>query len=109
MAFYAYIARCRDGTLYAGWTDGLEKRLSAHNAGKGGRYTRSRRPVTLVYAEEFSTKNEAMSRERAIKRMTRAEKLLLTDKTAPDTEPRPWGSAPDPAQGPRPLARENTV
>ena len=45
---YTYIVKCRDGSLYTGWTNDLEKRMKAHNAGKGAKYTKSRRPVTLV-------------------------------------------------------------
>ena len=74
---YTYILRCGDGTLYTGWTNDLERRLAAHNAGKGSKYTRSRLPVELVYHESFDTKEEAMRREWAIKQMTRAEKLAL--------------------------------
>ncbi|MDD7289848.1 MAG: GIY-YIG nuclease family protein [Clostridiales bacterium] len=74
---YTYILRCADGTLYTGWTNDLEKRLAAHNAGTAAKYTRPRRPVTLVYQEAFPTKEEAMRRERQIKRLTRAEKLAL--------------------------------
>ena len=74
---YTYILRCADGTLYTGWTYDLEKRLAAHNAGTAAKYTRPRRPVTLVYQEAFPTKEEAMRRERQIKRLTRAEKLAL--------------------------------
>ena len=78
---YAYILECGDGTLYTGWTNDLEKRLKTHNEGKGGKYTRSRLPVKLVYFEEFETPNEAMSRECHIKRLTRKEKLLLIGST----------------------------
>ncbi|BFL44763.1 GIY-YIG nuclease family protein [Lactonifactor longoviformis] len=74
---YTYILRCEDGTLYTGWTNNLEKRVADHNAGKGAKYTRTRRPVELVYVEEFSTKEEAMSREYAIKRLKRTDKLKL--------------------------------
>lgn len=74
---YTYILRCADGTLYTGWTNDLERRLAAHNAGKGSKYTCSRRPVALVYREERETKEQAMSRERQIKRLTRSEKLAL--------------------------------
>ncbi len=74
---YTYILRCADGTLYTGWTNDLERRLAAHNAGKGSKYTSSRRPVELVYREEWGTKEQAMSRERQIKRLTRSEKLAL--------------------------------
>ena len=74
---YAYILRCADGTLYTGWTNDLARRLKTHNEGKGGKYTRSRLPVELVYAEEFATKEEAMRREWRLKRLPRAEKLRL--------------------------------
>jgi putative endonuclease len=76
---YTYILRCADGTYYTGWTNHLEERVKTHNAGKGARYTRPRRPVTLVYYETFSTKEEAMSREFAIKRLKRQEKQKLVD------------------------------
>ncbi|MDR1375872.1 MAG: GIY-YIG nuclease family protein [Synergistaceae bacterium] len=79
---YAYIVRCGDGTLYTGWTNDLEKRLKAHNEGTGSRYTRARRPVELVYCEGFASKREAMSRERAIKKMTRTAKQRLTENAA---------------------------
>ena len=75
-----YMLRCRDGSLYTGWTNDLEKRLKAHNAGKGGKYTRSRLPVELAYFEEFDSKNEAMSREYRFKRLSREEKLKLIEK-----------------------------
>ena len=74
---YTYMVRCGDGSLYTGWTNDLEKRVTAHNLGKGAKYTKSRLPVELVYHERFATKEEAMSREYAIKRLTRAEKLRL--------------------------------
>ena len=72
---YTYIVECGDGSLYTGWTNNLEKRIQAHNAGKGAKYTKSRLPVKLVYSETFATKEEAMSREYAIKHMKRKEKL----------------------------------
>lgn len=74
---YTYILKCADGSLYCGWTNNLEKRLSAHNAGTASKYTRTRRPVELAYFEQFETKQEAMSREYHIKRLTREEKLKL--------------------------------
>ena len=76
MAF-TYILRCADGTLYTGWTTDLCRRLAAHNAGTGAKYTRSRRPVTLYHWEEFPTREAAMRREAAIKQMTRSQKLAL--------------------------------
>lgn len=74
---YTYIVRCADGSLYTGWTNDLEKRMKAHNTGKGAKYTSPRRPVQLVYFEEFATKTEAMRREAAIKRLPRTKKELL--------------------------------
>ena len=74
---FAYLLRCADGTLYAGWTNDLQRRVKAHNAGTGAKYTRSRRPVELVWWEEFDTKEEAMRREWQVKRMSRGEKLAL--------------------------------
>lgn len=53
---YTYIVRCADGTLYTGWTNDLKKRIKAHNAGKGAKYTKTRRPVELVYFEHFAAK-----------------------------------------------------
>ena len=74
---YTYILQCKDGTFYTGWTNNLERRLKAHNDGKGAKYTKARRPVILVYYETFETKEEAMKREYAIKQMTRKEKETL--------------------------------
>lgn len=71
---YTYVLQCKDGTLYTGWTNNLEKRLQDHNEGKGAKYTKSRRPVMLAYHEVFETKEEAMRREYAIKHMSRKEK-----------------------------------
>lgn len=74
---YTYIVRCRDSTFYTGWTTNIEKRIEVHNSGKGAKYTKSRRPVELVYFEEFNTKEEAMRREYEIKQMTRKKKEKL--------------------------------
>lgn len=74
---FTYILRCADGTLYTGWTTDLERRLSAHNAGTGAKYTRARRPVTLVYWERHASKEAAMGREWAIKQLSRQKKLEL--------------------------------
>lgn len=71
---YTYMVRCKDGTLYTGWTNNIERRMEAHNSGTGAKYTKSRRPVKLVYCEEFPTKEEAMKREYAIKHMKKKEK-----------------------------------
>ena len=74
---YTYILRCADDTLYTGWTNDLEKRIKMHNEGRGAKYTKSRRPVELVYYETFDTKEEAQSREWHIKQLTKKEKLKL--------------------------------
>ncbi len=76
---YTYMLACRDGSIYTGWTKDLEKRVAAHNAGKGAKYTRTRLPVHLIYAEAFPDKREAQSREWHIKQLTHAEKLALID------------------------------
>lgn len=76
---YTYIVKCADGSLYTGYTNDLERRIAAHNAGKGAKYTRSRRPVELVYYESFETPEEAMSREWHIKKLTREQKLRLVN------------------------------
>ena len=75
--YYTYILACADGTLYTGWTTDLVRRLAVHNAGKGAKYTRSRRPVVLRYAERFSSREQAMGREREIKALPRRAKLAL--------------------------------
>ena len=74
---YTYIVKCSDETLYTGWTNNLKKRLEAHNSGKGAKYTKNRRPVELVYFEEYDTKQEAMKTEYAIKQLSRQKKLAL--------------------------------
>ena len=75
--YYVYLLRCGDGTLYAGFTNDLARRLAVHNAGRGAKYTKSRLPVELVYWENFPNKSAALKREYAIKRLSRAEKLSL--------------------------------
>lgn len=77
---YTYIVRCSDGTLYTGWTNNLEKRIKDHNDGRGAKYTKPRRPVVLVYYEEFHTKEEAMHREWEIKQMSRKDKISILAK-----------------------------
>ena len=77
MGHWVYILRCYDGTLYTGYTTDLVRRLEAHQSGKGAKYTRSRRPVELVYQEELTDKSGALQREAAIKKLSRAEKLLM--------------------------------
>ena len=74
---YTYIVECSDGSLYTGWTNDLEKRIKAHNDGKGAKYTKSRRPVVLAYYEEFQTREEAMRREWEIKQMSRQKRMRM--------------------------------
>ena len=74
---YVYLLRCADDTLYCGWTTDLEHRVRVHNSGRGAKYTRSRTPVKLVYFEEFEDRQEALSREWHLKRLTREKKLAL--------------------------------
>ncbi|MDR3270031.1 MAG: GIY-YIG nuclease family protein [Peptococcaceae bacterium] len=71
--------RCADGSLYTGWTNDLTARLAAHNKGSAAKYTRSRRPVALVYCETMPSKPEALRREAQIKRLSRQQKLALID------------------------------
>lgn len=79
MAFYCYILECADGTFYTGWTTDPPRREKQHNAGRGARYTRARRPVRMVYIEEQPDRTAAMKRERAIKMMTRERKRKLIE------------------------------
>lgn len=76
---YTYLVKCADNTLYCGWTNHLEKRMEAHNQGKGAKYTKTRRPVELVYYESYPTKEEAMRREVQIKKLSRKDKLFLIE------------------------------
>lgn len=75
--WHVYIVRCRDGTLYTGVTNDLRRRVRAHDSGIASRYTRSRRPVRLVYGEKSRGRSSALKREARIKRLSRTEKLLL--------------------------------
>ncbi len=76
MAF-VYLLECRDGTLYTGWTTDLAARVAAHNQGTGAKYTRSRRPVRLVYWESVADRSAALRREAALRRLPRAAKQAL--------------------------------
>ena len=80
MENYTYILRCADGTFYTGWTNDLDRRVAAHQSGRGSKYTRARLPVELVYYECFATKQEAMRREWEIKQLSREEKRNLFQK-----------------------------
>lgn len=81
---YTYILKCCDATLYTGWTTDLKKRVKMHNAKKGAKYTKSRTPVSLVYFEEYESKQEAMKREWAIKHLKREDKLRLVEQMNSD-------------------------
>ena len=79
MPHYCYLARCSDGTLYAGTCIDLVAREAMHNAGKGAKYTRSRRPVRIVYHEDFQTLSAARKREHALKKLRRSQKQILIE------------------------------
>ena len=99
-----YLVRCRDGSLYTGITTDLERRLAAHNAGTASRYTRSRRPVSVVHEESGFTHSTALKREAAIKRLSRPKKLGLLAGGPADkprralTKARAWARARDAAK-----------
>ena len=77
MECYCYILECADGTYYTGWSTDPQRRMDQHNKGKGARYTKTRRPVKLVYVEPQTDKISALKRERAIKALTRKKKMEL--------------------------------
>lgn len=77
MTAYVYIVECADQTLYTGWTTDVDRRVETHNRGRGAKYTRSRRPVTLVYVEPVVDQRCAQRREIAIKKLSRSAKLQL--------------------------------
>ena len=76
---FVYIVRCSDNSLYTGYTNNIEARINKHNAGKGAKYTKIRRPEVLVYQEMYETKSEALRREYEIKTFTRQRKLKLIE------------------------------
>jgi len=76
---YVYLLRCADGSLYTGWTTDPQHRLKMHNAGMGAKYTKSRRPVEMVYCEKCDDKSSALRREAEIKKLSRKEKLLMIE------------------------------
>ena len=77
MGFWVYILRCGDGSYYTGHTDNLQKRIAEHEAGEGEAYTSVRLPVTLVFSEEFSSRDEALACERQIKGWSRKKKEAM--------------------------------
>jgi putative endonuclease len=85
---YVYIAQCANGSLYTGYSKNVEQRIKAHNAGKGGRYTRANRPIALLAYCWFETKTAALQTEYAIKQLPRQKKLALIKNSAQqlDTE-----------------------
>lgn len=99
---WVYLLECGDGTLYAGWTTDLEKRVAAHARGRGAKYTRGRGPVRLVYAEECADKGAALRREAALKALSRAQKLALAEGWAPEET----GKTLSPARLPEKRAKE---
>jgi putative endonuclease len=78
-AHYVYMVCCVNGTLYTGYTINVERRIALHNAGKGGRYTRSHRPVSLMATWTFNSKGEALRAERELKRLPREQKLRVAE------------------------------
>ena len=78
--YFAYLVQCADGTLYGGYTTDLQKRMEAHNSGKGAKYTRGRGPLELIYSEDCGDHSAALKRELEIKALPREEKLKLTEK-----------------------------
>lgn len=78
---YIYIVQCKDGSLYTGYTNDVEKRIKTHNEKKGAKYTRGRTPVTLKYFEVYEDKQDALKRENEIKSLPREKKFLLFNKT----------------------------
>ncbi len=86
--YYTYILECADASYYTGWTDDIDKRVRTHNAGNGSKYTRTRLPVVLRHIETFETKNEAMRRECAIKKLSRGAKATLIQAGHADEEER---------------------
>lgn len=76
---FVYVLKCRDESLYTGWTNDLEKRIKTHNSGKGAKYTRGRTPVKLIYYEKYDDKLIAQRREREIKKLSREKKLELIE------------------------------
>lgn len=96
-AWAVYILQCADGSLYTGCTNDLEARVARHNAGKGAAYTRSRRPVRLVFHERADDRGGALRREHALKQLSRAEKLGMLAKRRPRPGAgRPGRKSPNP-------------
>ncbi len=84
MSYWLYILECGDGTLYTGTTDDVERRLKAHQSGKGAKYTRGRGPLRVVYREDCGDKSAALKRELAVKALPRSQKLALIHTQTPE-------------------------
>lgn len=82
MGWVVYILECADGTFYTGITNNLERRLAAHEAGTGAKYTKGRGPFSLVFREDYADRSDASKRERIIKKMSREEKKALFSDTS---------------------------
>lgn len=81
--FYVYILKCQDNSFYTGYTADLNRRIREHNTGRGAKYTRARKPVELLYFEDYFSIQDAMRREREIKRLSRAKKMQLMNNKVP--------------------------
>ena len=79
MAFCVYILLCTDGSFYTGYTKNLAERIKQHENGKGAKYTKSHKPQKIAYVEDLSSRSQAMKRERAIKKLSRQQKICLID------------------------------
>ena len=77
--YFIYILKCLDGSFYTGSTNNIEKRFKNHLAGKGGKYTRSHKPLKVIYKEKFKNKSDALKREAEIKKLTKPEKIKLVN------------------------------
>ena len=75
--WYTYILLCEDGSLYTGYSNNVEHRFNEHKNGKGGHYTRSHKPIRIVYIDQFATQSEALKRERQIKGWSRQKKIKI--------------------------------
>ncbi|MFA5320772.1 MAG: GIY-YIG nuclease family protein [Candidatus Omnitrophota bacterium] len=81
---WVYIVECRDKTLYTGYTTDLPGRITAHNSGRGAKYTRQRRPVKLVWSREYNRLTDALKAEKAVQSLTRKDKQLLVSGVSPE-------------------------
>ncbi|MCF0260056.1 MAG: GIY-YIG nuclease family protein [Erysipelotrichaceae bacterium] len=91
--YYSYMVECADGSFYCGYTTSLQKRIITHNKGRGAKYTKSRRPVKLVYFEVFETRHDAMSREWHMKKLTRRQKERLITGRKERSQEHEYGSS----------------